>query len=65
MPLVSRQQAAQKRATADGHRAAVPAISLSSHRNWLIAQAELLELQAEVLDREADMLEAARRLQSA
>ena len=64
MPLTFRQRAAEKRAAAQGHRAVAPAISLMSHRNWLLAQAELLDLQAEVLDREADEIEAARRFDS-
>jgi hypothetical protein len=56
-----RQRAAQKRAAAEGHRAVAPVLSLRSHRDWLLAQAELLDLQAEVLDREADELEAGRQ----
>ena len=64
MSLIYRQRAAQKRAAADGHRAVAPALSLLSHRNWLLAQAELLDLQADVLDREADEIEAARRFDS-
>ena len=61
MSLNLRQRAAQKRATAEGHRAAAPAISLRQHRNWLLKQAEMLDRQANDLDREAMEIEAGRQ----